>query len=124
MTSCVVGTPSLRQGLVKLIDETEINSVVIDVKDFSGTISFDPQDPDWEPAWAEARCGAQDMKEFLATLHEKGIFIIARVTVFQDPFYTSKHPELAVKKLMAFRSGKIIRAYRLSMWALVHTGII
>lgn len=98
MTSCVVGTPSLREGLVKLIDETEINSIVIDVKDFSGTLSFDPKDPDWEPAWTDARCGARDMKEFLATLHEKGIFIIARVTVFQDPFYTSKHPELAVKK--------------------------
>ncbi|MCA9366487.1 hypothetical protein KC722_02805, partial [Candidatus Kaiserbacteria bacterium] len=27
-----------------------------------------------------------------------GLFIIGRITVFQDPFYTSRHPELAVKK--------------------------
>lgn len=98
MTSCVAGTPSFREKLVKLIAETEINSVVIDVKDYSGTLSFAPESEAWQSAWANARCGARDMKEFVATLHTKGVFVIARVTVFQDPFYTSKHGELAVKK--------------------------
>lgn len=98
MTSCVAGTPSIREGLIKLIDETEVNSVVIDVKDFSGTISFAPASAEWQPAWAEARCGARDMKELVARLHEKGVFVIARVTVFQDPFYSKARPDLAVKK--------------------------
>ena len=98
MTSCVVGTPTFRQKLVTLMEETEINSVVIDVKDFSGTLSFLPDSPEWRGAWDSARCGAGDMREFIKELHEKGIFTIARVTVFQDPFYTENHPELAVKK--------------------------
>ncbi len=98
MTSCVVGTPSFRERLVTLIDETEINAVVIDIKDFSGTISFPPQNQAWLPAWQNARCGTADMREFIARLHEKGIFTIARVTVFQDPFYTSAHPDAAVKR--------------------------
>jgi len=98
MTSCVAGTPSFRANLVKLIEETEINSVIIDVKDYSGTISFSPESEEWQPAWENARCGARDMKEFVAELHSKGIFVIARLTVFQDPFYASRHPELAVKK--------------------------
>jgi hypothetical protein len=38
------------------------------------------------------------MKEFITALHEKGIYVIARITVFQDPFYTSVHSEAAVKR--------------------------
>jgi len=98
MTSCVVGTPSFREKLVKLIGETEINSLVIDIKDFSGTISFKPENSTWESAWQEASCGSGDMKEFIATLHDLEVFVIGRITVFQDPFYTANHPELAVKK--------------------------
>lgn len=98
MTSCVAGTPTLRSNLVSFIDETEINAVVIDVKDYSGTISFVPNAPEWQGAWESSKCGARDMKEFIAQLHEKGIFTIARITVFQDPFYTKIRPDLAVAK--------------------------
>jgi hypothetical protein len=98
MTSCVVGTPSFREDLVRLIQETEINAVMIDVKDFSGTISFRPQSASWLPAWENARCGARDMREFIATLHERGIFVIARITVFQDPFHAERFPDQAVKR--------------------------
>ena len=65
MTSCVAGTPTFRQRLVDLIKETEINSVIIDIKDFSGTISFPPESDAWRPAWGVATCGATDMKEFI-----------------------------------------------------------
>jgi hypothetical protein len=98
MTSCVAGTPSFRNQLVSLIEETEINSVIIDIKDYSGTISFPPVSSHWQPAWQNARCGTSDMKEFVASLHEKDIFVIGRITVFQDPFYTGIRPDLAVKK--------------------------
>lgn len=96
MTSCVAGTPSFRTKLVELIRETEINSVIIDVKDYSGTISFPPQSEAWQGAWQEARCGTKDMPQLLELLHDHNIFTIARITVFQDPFYAPKHPELAV----------------------------
>jgi hypothetical protein len=98
MTSCVAGTPSFRDRLVRLIDETEINAVVIDIKDYSGTISFPPPTESWKPAWQHARCGTSDMKQFIATLHEKGIFVIGRITVFQDPFYAERNPSLAVHR--------------------------
>ena len=99
MTSCVAGTPSFRDRLIALIAETEINSVMIDIKDYSGTISFSPSDQSWKYAWEQARCGARDMKELIATLHEQGVFVIGRITVFQDPVYANLHPELAVQRL-------------------------
>jgi hypothetical protein len=98
MTACVAGTPNFRQRLVELVEDTEINALIIDIKDYSGTISFSPTDPALQEAWNAAKCGARDMKEFVALLHEKGIYVIGRITVFQDPHYSALHPELAVKK--------------------------
>ena len=97
MTQCAVGTASLRDSLVKLLDDTTLNAVVIDIKDYSGTIAFPPQDPELKPVWDAAKCGAVDMKEFVAELHEKGIYVIGRITVFQDPYMTKIHPERSVQ---------------------------
>lgn len=98
MSACVVGTPDFRQRLVDFVLATEINSIIIDIKDYSGSVSFSPQSEEWRYAWETANCGARDMKEFIASLHEQGIFVIGRVTVFQDPLFTSRRPDLAVKR--------------------------
>lgn len=97
MSQCVVGTPSIRNGLVKLIEDTELNAVIIDIRDFTGKISFPTDNEDLKDSVSTA-CGAKDMREFIATLHEKGIFVIGRITTFQNPYYTSIHPEQAVQK--------------------------
>lgn len=94
MTACVAGTPSWRTSLKEFINTTELNSVVLDIKDYSGTISFiDPtlQGDD------VVGCRVRDLKEFIKELHEDDIYVIGRITVFQDPYYTKLHPELAVK---------------------------
>lgn len=96
MTSCVAGTTEFRERLVRFVKETEINSIIIDIKDYSGTISFPAESDAWKPAWANARCGTPDMKGLVEMLHDNNIYVIARMTVFQDPFYAPKHPDQAV----------------------------
>lgn len=96
MSSCVAGTPSFRDDLVELVNDTELNSIMIDVKDYSGTLSFAVEHDTWGPAWQAASCGARDMRAFIETLHEQDIFVIARITVFQDPFLAERRPDLAV----------------------------
>lgn len=97
MTSCVAGTPYIRDGLVKLIEETELNSVIIDIKDYSGHLSFLSENEELQKVISK-NCRAFDMKEFIGTLHEKGIYVIGRITVFQDPLLAKERPDLAVKK--------------------------
>lgn len=97
MSQCVVGTPSFRDSLVTLIDETELNAVVIDVKDYTGKIGFSTDNPVLQGSISD-QCGARDMRDFIQHLHEKGIYAIARITVFQDPYYTEIRPDLAVKR--------------------------
>jgi hypothetical protein len=97
MTACVAGTPSFRAKLLKLANETEINSIIIDVKDYTGTISFNSENPEFKDN-AGTGCKVRDMQEFVETLHDNNIYVIARITAFQDPYLAKIHPDWAVKK--------------------------
>ena len=95
MTSCVAGTPSWRDGLKKLVETTELNAVVIDIKDYTGVVSFTN---DFPQIGVERGCVVSDMQNFITELHEAGVYVIGRISVFQDPSYVKLFPELAVKK--------------------------
>lgn len=97
MTSWIAGTPHLREGIVKLIEDTEINAIVIDIKDDTGRISFDVYDPMLDEFGAE-EIRIRDLREFIAELHEKEIYVIGRISTFQDPYFVTKRPDLAVKR--------------------------
>jgi hypothetical protein len=99
MTSCVASMPTLRSKLADLIHETELNSVVIDIKSFDGHISFEPKDEELKKAMGG--CFVKDMQDFIDSLHEKNIYVIGRVASFQDSLRVKSHPELAVKKASA-----------------------
>jgi len=99
MTSCVAATPSLRNNLVKLIDETELNTVVIDIKSYDGHISFMPSDETLKSA--VGGCFVKDMQDFIDELHNHNIYVIARLAVFQDHLRVKLFPEMAVKKASA-----------------------
>ena len=97
MTSWVAGTPGIRERVIKLVEETEANALVIDIKDDTGKISFLPNDPYLQEIGAgEDRIA--DIDEFFEELHEKGIYIIGRVSVFQDPHLVKVRPDLAVRR--------------------------
>jgi hypothetical protein len=96
MTSWVAGTPNLRNKLVKIIDETEINSVVIDIKDYSGKIVF-PVESEELKKYGSQEVRIPDLKEFIESLHKKNIYVIGRLAVFQDAYFVKLRPDLAVK---------------------------
>ncbi len=85
MSSWVVGTKNMREAMIKIIDETELNAVVIDVKDNFGVVSW------------QGRVGDEDLQNFIKTLHAKNIYVIARVAAFQDPLYADSHKSEAVQ---------------------------
>ena len=97
MTQCVAGTPSFRDKVVRLIDDTELNSIIIDIKDYTGTVSFLTGNKEIDSIVGTG-CKVSDMQEFVENLHNKNIYVIGRVTVFQDPAFTKAHPNLAVKR--------------------------
>ena len=96
MSSWVAGTPSLRAKLVKLIDETELNSLVIDIKDYTGRISYEVYDPELVKIGSVEKRIA-DFRDFMDELHDKDIYVIGRISTFQDAYFVGKFPQYAVK---------------------------
>ncbi len=96
MTSCVGASKKLRNNLVQILKDTEANSLVLDIKDYSGTISIPLGDS--VKNWEKNNCFMSDVKDFIKELHKNDIYVIGRITVFQDPYYAKLFPELAVKK--------------------------
>jgi hypothetical protein len=112
MTSWVAGSRDIRSGLVKLIEDTELNSVVIDIKDYSGRVAFEVDDPYLkEIGSVEKRI--LDIREFVASLHKKGIYVIGRISVFQDPYLVKLKPELAVRRKS---DGAVWKDYKGISW--------
>lgn len=99
MTQCVASRKDLRENLVRFVEDTEVNSIVVDIKDYTGTVAFDTGIKEVDAIGGVGTgCRVSDMKEFIEYLHSKNIYVIGRVTVFQDPLYTKFKPEHAVKR--------------------------
>jgi len=104
MSQCAAGSDEFRTHLLALADDTEINSIVVDLKDYSGTVAF----PSETAEKGGKGCTVSDFRALVKTMHEHGIYVIGRLTVFQDPLYTQSHPELAVQK----KSGGVWHDYK------------
>jgi len=96
MSGWVAGSKKLRDNLVNLIDTTELNAVMIDIKDYTGRVSFEVDDPKLLEYNSSDR-RITDIKEFIGELHDKGIYVIGRISSFQDSNLVKTHPEYAVR---------------------------
>ena len=112
MTSWVASTDSIRRGLVKIAEDTEINAIVIDIKDYTGKVAFLMKNQKVKEAGSSEN-RVKDMKEFLEELHSKNIYVIGRVAVFQDPYLAKARPDLAVKRTDGVTNWK---DYKGALW--------
>lgn len=98
MSGWVAGSKNFLNSLVKIVDETELNAVVIDIKDSTGRISFYTDDPEIQKIGSSEN-RISNIRALTALLHSKNIYIIGRISAFQDPYLTKLKPEWAIKKL-------------------------
>lgn len=85
------------ENLIDLVDNTELNAVVIDVKNDEGNITYQMN------LQAAQEMGAcinyiSDMEGLMAELKEHNIYTIARIVCFKDPYLAEHNPQLALKK--------------------------
>ncbi|MCP3026678.1 putative glycoside hydrolase [Halobacillus sp. A5] len=82
--------------LTELVETTDLNAMVIDVKEDHGNISFEP--PEDSPYADIAEPYIDDPRKLLEELEEKGIYPIARVVVFKDNLLAEERPELSFRE--------------------------
>ena len=112
MSACVAATPNFREKLLKIAKTNEINTIEIDVKDYTGTISFNSENKLFKENIGIG-CKVKDLKEFVGELHDNGVYVIARISSFQDKYLVSKRPDLAVKRIS---DGGIWKDYKGVSW--------
>ncbi len=95
VTGPVAGSARMSE-LIQMADETELNAMVIDVKNDDGNITYEM---DLEQAQKLGACIGYipDMGAMMAELKEHQIYTIARIVCFKDP-YLASDPELALRK--------------------------
>lgn len=96
VTGPVAGHPRMEE-IIQLVDETELNAVVIDVKNDEGYITYSMSSETVEALGATVKY-VKDMPALVERLHEKGIYVIARVVAFRDPYLAEAKPEWSVHK--------------------------
>ena len=82
--------------LMKIADETEINGMVLDLKDEFG-LNFTSKDS--SVARNAGRSGTiPHLKELIDTLHAHGIVVIARQVTFKDSVAARQNPQHTIRK--------------------------
>ncbi len=81
-------------SFLRMVERTELNAVMIDLKDESGAVFFDTANE------AARMIGAVDVRYDLADLvgsaHQANAYVIGRIVAFQDPIAAQGAPDWAV----------------------------
>jgi hypothetical protein len=103
LTSWSAGTPSRVDTIINLAREGTINAVVVDIKDASGYIAYRVTDPSLAH-YHTAQVRIPRINALLKQFHDAGIYVIARITAFQDPVLAQTQPALAIHSSIKARA--------------------
>ncbi|MBX5455003.1 MAG: putative glycoside hydrolase [Acidobacteriia bacterium] len=94
-----IGSTALRNAALRLIREAQLNAVVIDVKGDRGLVAYRSSVPLAAAIGAQRIITIPNLPGLLQTLHQDGLYTIARIVVFKDDPLASARPDLAVRRL-------------------------
>ncbi|PTJ25493.1 GTP-binding protein [Staphylococcus simulans] len=94
-------TPGTLQGerfdeLIKMINDTDLNAMVIDVKDDTGNITMDLNSDN--KLIQKNTTEMVNLKKLMKTLEKNNVYLIARVVTFKDARAAEAHPDWSFKE--------------------------
>ncbi len=96
LTHFGVSSRLLRSKVLGLINETDLNAVVIDVKGDRGLLSYKYDVPLAAQIGAHKLPTIKDIRAFIGDLHKQNIYVIGRIVIFKDNLLANYHPEWAI----------------------------
>lgn len=108
------------ESLLKLVDGTELNSMVIDIKDDNGYITYPTTTPELLEVGKPQRF-IGNISTLMASLKKHDIYPIARIVVFKDTVLARKKPELSFLHQNGTiwknnRGESFVNPYRKEVW--------
>ena len=95
--SAVFEAPGRLEAMLELLERTEANALVIDVKETDGRLYYATDLPSAVEVGAVRETPVFELEELLPMLEERGIYTIARMVVMKDNTSALARPELAVR---------------------------
>lgn len=95
VTGPIAGSERMEE-LVHLVTTTELNTMVIDIKNDEGNLTYQMELPGGYAYNASIRF-VSDMPALINKLHDEEIYVIGRIVCFKDPILASARPELALR---------------------------
>ncbi|MGM0836837.1 MAG: putative glycoside hydrolase [Bacillota bacterium] len=93
------------ERLINLLDSTDLNSMVIDIKDDHGYLTYIPEEG--SPYMDIAQPYIGDTQKMMKKLEEKQIYPIGRIVVFKDSVLAEKRPDLSfVENGQVWKNGR------------------
>ena len=103
VTGAMAGTSNM-DNLIALVDRTELNTMVIDVKNDEGRVVYD-MDSALVREIGAVKEYVSDMPGLIRKCKEHGIYLIARIVAFKDPVLAENRQDLALTD----KNGNIFR---------------
>ncbi len=88
--------------LLDQIENSNLNAMVIDLKDAKGRITFSKDQNDMSTIFNDG------LKKIIDKAHNKGIYVIGRFTVFKDPILVKSNPDNYALKYFLTADNKTI----------------
>jgi len=85
------------KNIIKIIDKTEVNAVVVDIKNEYGSTLFWTSFKQANSYGAHKNRTNRDISKFMKKLKDKNIYTIARIVTFKDELQASNNPDYAIK---------------------------
>ncbi len=91
------GTKARMDELLEVVRSTEVNALVIDIKDATGFLSHRTEVPTALEIGAHRERRIRDLPALLDRLEAEGIYPIARIVVVKDPVLAAARPHTAIQ---------------------------
>jgi len=92
----VAGTDDKIDLLINMVDKTILNTMVIDIKDQQGNLSY-YSNIKMVQEIGSSKGKIKNIRQLISKLHNRGIYIIGRIVVFKDPVLARSFPDYALK---------------------------
>jgi len=100
------------KNILQTIEETEVNAIVVDIKNEYGSTSYKTSFAQANSYGADEERTNRNIQKFMALMKEKNIYTIARIVTFKDELQAANNPEYAIKNA----DGEIWRNHDKMAW--------
>ncbi len=108
VTSWIAGDRRYFPDMIKLINETELNTIVIDLKESDGRIAYDADVP-LARSSGSIQKRIRNLDAVMEECKRHNIYKVARIVLFKDTYLAERRTDLAI---MNKATGRIWRDYK------------